>query len=234
MRAHNRLPILLALAAVAVAGFVGWQLVKADVAEWEAAGYTVGPEMQFVIFCMVFAGIATFAVSRRVIDGPKVRGVLDYSLSYPQARLATNPTVRDLVDRLDALGYRIRADSLDETDVPSGRAARSDALVGNTYRLTHSSTKSVHAGLTLRFAPTRVEAKNGTALIEAADYSNGPYNEMAMYAIRELGELFPDLTYQTTGSSLDADPVSSLATLLPVRPSHLVAQLSRARNTPDT
>lgn len=64
----------------------------------------------------------------------------------------------------------------------------------------------------------RALGSRGVGLIEASDTGNGMYEEMAKYAIYELGKIIPGLTFRGALSALTAESTDTLEPQLPDRP----------------
>jgi hypothetical protein len=211
------LPWWLALGAALVTGALAWSVVAADAAEWQAAGYTIGPEVRLVGMLGLLAGGITWFVARRVVRGPAIRLSDEWMLSYPAP--ANEPRLGELVERLERLGYALQVTRLDEAAVPQGEASPSQPLAGGFVRIGERRRPFPRAGVFLRMSPADRDERVG--LLEVADVSGPIYDELAQYVIAALGELLPGLTFQRPGSELGPDSADELRGQLPRRPARL-------------
>jgi Mg/Co/Ni transporter MgtE len=83
-------PVLIGVVAAALTACITWLLVRSDVARWSEAGFTVGPEMKFVVFFSGAAGVTGFFLARRLLRGPFLTRK-EWTLIVPQAQRAEHP-----------------------------------------------------------------------------------------------------------------------------------------------
>jgi hypothetical protein len=207
----------LALIAAVVGAVVGWLLVRAEARAWIEYGFDSGPEMGFVVFLSVGAAVATFYISRRILDGPGLSRT-GWSLSFEGQPPAT---IGGLLDALKSHGYRLEAAELDDAAEPKGAAPPSRLLAGAQIALADPQRKAGRARVVLRLSSPAAPQEPGLGLIESEDTPDGFYDELAQYVIAKLGELVPGISYKGANSTIDAEPAESLGKLLPPHPSRL-------------
>lgn len=165
--------------------------------------------------------------ARRLLFGPRLERQ-DYSLVFapirPLAsshRAAAMPTIDDVVERLERLGYSPEVQALDEADEPAGPAPASLPLAGARVRITEKRARARRAGLVLRIGPALPGQELGLGFVDVADTSAGLYLEMAQFLIVALGEILSGLRFKAMYSALSPEPAATLLAQLPERPARL-------------
>jgi hypothetical protein len=206
---HGLLAGCLAAAAATLLLGIGWMLVRDDIAANRSVGLIVFEHYRFPLLLAGIAGVAVYALSSRLLDGPQVRRH-SYALFFPPG-CSGWPRFLELQADLAKLGYRVsaqRADRLLPAPVPDDAAVDEGML---WIREAHSSAP--RAGLVLQ-----LHTAHGEGCIEIADSSRGLYSELAMFLIVSLGERVPDLTCKEATSSLSAESWEWLRPQLPDLP----------------
>jgi hypothetical protein len=213
-QARSKLSARLAAAVALSLALIAWLLVRSDL--WKAAGWTGGPEVGLVIFLPAAGALATFYLSRRILDGPTLQRT-SYALAF------TGPAgarVADLAAILARRGYQLELIELDDAAEPLRAAASDRSLSGLQLGLVAPSRQVGRARVVLRLS-NAAAGQPGVGLLESEDTQAGFYDELGQYVLAALAEIVPGITYKGANSAIDAEAAESLRTLLPERPSLL-------------
>ena len=176
----------------------------------------------FVGLCGAGAFFLGYLVSLRVLRGPRreerswmlsVEQVLPAATSY---REAAAPSVKDLVDRLTARGYRIATRRVDEAGAPVAGGDDRDPLAGAAVELVDERAA---ARVVVRVSERAAGEGGGLGMITAVERGGRRSSEeLALFAIVELAGLLPGLRYKDADSALPPDDTEMLRASLPDRP----------------
>lgn len=214
---RSKWPGRLAIGAAVIGATVGWLLVSRAVQRSEAIGFVPGPEFGLVVFLALAAGLATWAIARRLLDGPTLTRT-GWSLGFAGPISAR---VSDLRSALERRGYSLSVDELDDATLPLHAAPPEKSIAGAQLGLASHRPGEGRARVVLRLSAPHAAGEPGIGLVESEDTSAGFYDELGQYLIAALAELVPGITYKRADSALDAEPAESLRALLPPRPSRL-------------
>ena len=131
-------------------------------------------------------------------------------------RDAATPSVKDLIDRLQARGYRLETSRVDEAGVAVAGGDDRDPLPGSSVEL-----RDRRAGACVRVAVSQRAAGEGGGLGLVTAIERGgkrASEELALFAIVELAALIPGLSYKDVDSALPPDDTEMLRASLPDRP----------------
>ncbi len=148
----------------------------------------------------------------------RVDRVVPTATSY---REASPPTVQDLVDRLARHGYVLQAMQVGEDRVRRGAADPRAPLAGAMFdlcdaRLPGGTRVVVHVN------ERAAGEGGGTGTVTAIEGGRKQAGEeLALFAIRELGQILPGLEYKDIESALTPDSTEMLGAALPDRPRSL-------------
>jgi hypothetical protein len=196
--------------------FLGWLYVRRDIRRTLNIGFTPGAEWGFIAFLLVAGAVATWFITRRILDGPNLQRS-GWSLSFTGPILAK---VNDLIHQLGQRGYRLEVSELDDATEPVRVAPPDRALGGSQLGLAATDSRT-RARVTLRLSQPDAPGAPGLGLVESEDTTAGFYDELAEYLVATLGELVPSLAYKRADSALDPESAASLRSLLPEKPSRL-------------
>ncbi len=171
-------------------------------------------------------GHLLYRAARQLLRGPRLERH-EWLLLVPRIqprptdyRDAPVPTVADLVERLERLGYRLAVSS---ADVRSKRAHSLDLrspLAGSAFTLRDRRLGPDDSWVTVRVSQLTGE-RPGMGFVEARDRRGRGYEELALFLISELATVVPGLAYKPASSALSADPAERLLLVLPDRPESL-------------
>lgn len=217
--------LLVALAAGAVTLLITWRLVRDDVGRADAAGVTKSGPYQFVGGISGLVAAIGYAITWRLLRGPSTTRrawILGMARVVPTAtsyRLAEPPSVQHLIDALADRGYRLTATQVDLHGAPIGLIDLRTELVGSAFRLRDDRLGADGTGVVIRISERAGDDGGGLGNVEAIDASDASgCQELATYAIAELGTLLPDLRYAPDDSALSPDTTELLRATLPDRP----------------
>jgi hypothetical protein len=212
---------VLAIAALLVAN----GLVRDDVERKASAGFFSMREHYFVGMCAALAFALGYLLTRRLMRGPRL-GRRSWMLSMGQVvpattsyREAAPPSVQDLIDRLEAVGYQLSVRRVDEAGTVIGTSDGRDPLTGRAVILRDERLGPAETGVIVRVSERAAGEGGGLGEVTAVDrFGEEGCEELAMFTICQLAELLPGLKYKPTDSSLEPDVVDMLRASLPDRP----------------
>jgi hypothetical protein len=195
------------LVAPAIAAKGGWM------SRWDGA---------FVGMCGAAAFFLAYVVSFRLLRGKRFEArswLLSMEQVVPTAtsyRDAAPPSVVDLVDRLQARGYRLETSRIDEGGAAVAGGDDRDPLPGCSVEL-----RDRRAGAYVQVAVSQRAAGEGGGLGLVTAIERGgkrASEELALCTIVELAGLLPGLRYKDADSALPPDDTEMLRASLPDRP----------------
>jgi hypothetical protein len=202
-------PVIAFLLGVAAWHLALW-LVRDDLVARQAVGDEGRGPYRFVVALTLGTAALAYWSTRRLLFGPKLTRE-DWALYHAPG---TVPSLDALIPALERHGYR-------PTLAPAIAARREPV-----WLLRHVGRR--HGGVTLDL---RSWSDKGIALVEAADTRGELYQEMAKYAMYELGRLIPGITYRGAFSSLSPESTDTLEPQLPDRPHALRQPAAFAKAT---
>jgi hypothetical protein len=219
------LPALLAAVLAIVATIVAQKVVVPAIER--KGGWYSRWDQSFVGMIGAATFFLAFLAMRRFTRRPRaeertwllvVDQVVPTATSY---REASPPTVQDLIDRLARHGYQLQASQVAEDRVTRGAADPRTPLAGSMIdlcdaRLPRGTRVILH--VTER-AATEGGGTGTVTAIEGGRKLAG--EELALFTIRELGQILPGLAYKDIESALTPDSTEMLAAALPDRPRSL-------------
>lgn len=198
------------LVAPAIAAKGGWasRYDRTFVGMFGAAGFFLG-----------------YVVSFRLMRGPR-RDERSWMLSLEQVlpsatsyREAAAPSVKDLVGRLEAKGYKLETGRVDEAGAPVPGGDDRDPLPGTAVELVD---RRAGARVILRVSQRAAGEGGGLGMVTAIERGGKRASEeLALFAIVELAALLPGLEYKDVDSALPPDDTEMLRASLPDRPAAL-------------
>jgi hypothetical protein len=179
-------------------------------------------DQSFVGMCGALAFFLGFFVTLRFLRGPKSQ-MRSWMLSMEQVvpaatsyREAAPPSVKDLIDRLTARGYRLASHRVDESGEPVPGGDDRDPLAGSAVEL---SDQRAAARIVVRVSERAAGEGGGLGMVTAIERGGKlASEELALFAIVELAALLPGLKYKDSDSALSPDDTEMLRASLPDRP----------------
>lgn len=215
------LPILVGLATGAVAALIGWQLASGDIGkagDWRnGAGRFIG------MMGALGLGLGYF-VTLRLTRGPSYTRdgfTLSYRPLEPVAagyRELRELVLADLVERLRAVGYAPALEACDDTGQRVGPGDASVPLVGANVAL---CDPGVRGWVRIHLPAPGAGLARAMGLVEIWSEGGESTEELALFALRALGELVGSLAAKRESSSLGDDPIATVTAGIGERPVHL-------------
>ena len=213
-------PALIGGIAAVVATLLAQRLVVPAIAA--RGGWFSRWDQSYVGMCGAAAFFIGYFVSFRLMRGQR-RDERSWLLSMGQVlpsatsyRDAAPPSVKDLIDRLQAKGYQLTSARVDESGAPVAGGDDRDPLTGASVELVDQ-----RAGARVVVAVSQRAAGEGGGLGMVTAVERGgkrASEELALFAIVELAALIPGLSYKDVDSALPPDDTEMLRASLPDRP----------------
>lgn len=167
-----------------------------------------------------------YRAARRLLRGPRLER-REWLLLVPRIeprptdyREAPIPSVADLVERLERLGYRLAVSAADVRGRRAGSFDPRTPLAGSAFAVRDRRLGPDACCVTVRVSELTGE-RRGMGFVEARDRRGRGYEELALFLISELATLVPGLAYKPASSALSADSAERLMLVLPDRPESL-------------
>lgn len=157
---------------------------------------------------------ATYRILARLARRDRLPTTVHQYGLYADGPAGGPPRVEALARRLEARGYELEIHVVNELGEVGPKAAADCPLVGVQLRLRDRRAAAAgEVALRLREEDGRI-----VGAIEAGDRGPGLYDELAQYAIVDLGALIAGLEYLPMVPNAERRPAPSLAAELPERP----------------
>ena len=213
-------PALIGGIAAVVATLLAQRLVVPAIAA--RGGWFSRWDQSFVGMCGAAAFFIGYFVSFRLMRGQR-RDERSWLLSMGQVlpsatsyRDAAPPSVKDLIDRLQAKGYQLTSARVDESGAPVAGGDDRDPLTGASVELVD---QRAGARVVVTVSQRAAGEGGGLGMVTAVERGGKRASEeLALFAIVELAALIPGLSYKDVDSALPPDDTEMLRASLPDRP----------------
>ena len=213
-------PALIGGIAAVVATLLAQRLVVPALAA--RGGWFSRWDQSFIGMCGAAAFFIGYFVSFRLMRGQRrderswlisMGQVLPSATSY---RDAAPPSVKDLIDRLQAKGYQLTSGRVDESGAAVAGGDDRDPLTGASVELVD---QRAGARVVVTVGQRAAGEGGGLGMVTAIERGGKRASEeLALFAIVELAALIPGLSYKDADSALPPDDTEMLRASLPDRP----------------
>lgn len=213
-------PALIGGVLAVVATLVAQNLIAPSLAA--RGGWFSRWDHSFVGMCGAAAFFLGYLVSYRLLRGSR-REERSWMLSMGQVlpsatsyRDAAPPSVKDLVDRLQAKGYQLASGRVDASGAAVAGGDDRDPLTGSSVELVDGRAG---ARVIVQVSPQAAGEGGGLGVVTAVERGGKRASEeLALFTIVELAALIPGLRYKDADSALPPDDTEMLRASLPDRP----------------
>ncbi len=182
---------------------LGMALVHDDLVARQAVGFSGSGQYRFVVFLTLLCGVSAYLITRRLLLGPTLKRE---SWAVYRQPGAIGISLEALIAPLRRHGY-----------TPTLSPLEGELSIGTDHALLRQQGVR-HGGVMIDL---RGLAQQGCGLVEAIDARGELYEELAKYALYEIGRLVPGMTFRGSWSSLTPESTETLAPQLPDRPLQL-------------
>jgi len=217
------LPVLGAIAGGAIAGAIAWSLAADDIGklgDWKAGA------QRFIGMVTAIGVLGGYVIVRQLVGvRPATRDgfTLSFRRLEPQAegyRELQLATVGDLGAALVATGYEPQLVQCDDDGTPAGPLEATAPLAGVNLAI---RDRGVRGWVRIQLAAPIEGRDRSLGLVEVWSERGESAEELALFALRALDRLLPDLTAARESSQLSGDPAALLTSTLGERPVHRAA-----------